>query len=225
MQVVKLSKKVSKAEKMLRQEIEILQELNHPNIITYIDSFETQNRLACVLELCDGGTLGEFISNKNQFADTHSISDSDRSELSDDQTSEIMRIIFSAVSYLHSKGIVHRDLKPENILFRTKGDLSSIKLIDFGLTAKYDDACPMSLLRTHCGTVLYMAPEIAMKQEYSKSIDVWSLGIIMYNLVSWGEHPLNRDGDSVNQVKKRLEDQEVFKFNSKFSDLAKNLIK
>lgn len=69
--------------------------------------------------------------------------------LTDEQASHVMKLIFQSVSYLHAKGIVHRDLKPENILFKDEDDLSEIKLIDFGLTVKYNDACPMSLLDVH----------------------------------------------------------------------------
>lgn len=171
-----MSEKPTKAENVLRQEIEILKEIDHPSIIKYINSFETRHRLFLVIELCEGGTLQELIEKQAKS--------SPQKMLSDEEASQIMKSILEAVSYLHSRGIVHRDLKPENILFTNSNDYSQIKLIDFGLTAKYNDSCPMSLLDAHCGTILYMAPEVAMKQEYSKSIDIWSLGIIMYNLIS-----------------------------------------
>lgn len=153
-----------------------------------------------------------------------STDDSERS-LSDEEASKIMKAILEAVSYLHSKGIVHRDLKPENILFTNNEELTDIKLIDFGLTAKYNDACPMSLLDAHCGTALYMAPEVALRQEYSKSIDVWSLGIIMYNLLSGGEHPLHKKGENLEKFQKQLQEKTKFHFNESFSSLAKDLIK
>lgn len=144
--------------------------------------------------------------------------------LTDEQASEVMKSIFTWVSYLHSKGIVHRDLKPENILFKNEDDLSHIRLIDFGLTAKYNDACPMSLLDAHWGTALYMAPEISNRQEYSKSIDVWSWGIIMYNLISGGLHPLHKTGKSIEAFQKKMKNEEPFHFTDTFSELARDLI-
>ena len=68
------------------------------------------------------------------------IPEESKTGLTDEQASLVMKSIFSSVSYLHSKGIVHRDLKPENILFKNEDDLSDIKIIDFGLTTKYNDA-------------------------------------------------------------------------------------
>ena len=134
-----------------------------------------------VIELWTGGTLQELIEEQTKSY----LSNKSQSNkiFSDEDASKIMKSILEGVSSMHSKGIVHRDLKPENILFVDKDDTLNLKIIDFGLAAKYNDACPMSLLDCHWGTVLYMAPEIALKQEYSKSIDVWSLGIIMYNLL------------------------------------------
>jgi calcium/calmodulin-dependent protein kinase I len=69
-----------------------------------------------------------------------------------------------------------------------------------------------------------MAPEVVLKEEYSKSIDVWSLGIIMYNLVSGGRHPLHEKGESTELLKQKLEDRQEFKFDDSFSNLAKDLI-
>jgi len=219
---VNLSEKVTKAERVLRQEIDILKEINHPGIIRMLNSFETKERLYCVLELWYGGTLQDLIMAKGHSP--RHIPEEYKTWLTDEQASTVMKSIFTSVSYLHSKGIVHRDLKPENIIFNNQDDLTDIKLIDFGLTAKYNDAWPMSLLDAHWGTALYMAPEIAMRQEYSKSIDVWSLGIIMYNLISGGQHPLFKNGESLESFKKKLEKQKQFYYTDAFSELARDLI-
>lgn len=217
-----MAEKVSKAEKVLRQEIDILQDLDHPNIIKYIESFESVNKLIWVLELCKGGTLQELI--ETQAVTNRSSTDGSERSLSDEDASQIMKNILSAVSYLHNQGIVHRDLKPENILLNKKGDIFDIKLIDFGLTTQYNDAWPLSLLDDHWGTMLYMAPEVAMKHEYSKSIDIWSLGIIMYNLLSGGAHPLHQKGETSEQYKQKLKEERKFTFDSWFSSLAQDLI-
>ena len=208
---------------MLRQEISILKELSHPSIITYKHSFEFKHQLFLVIELWIGGTLQNLI--EEHAKNNRSSNESTNKIFSDEDASKIMKSILEGVSYLHSKGIVHRDLKPENILLENKGDISKLKIIDFGLTAKYNDACPMSLLDTQWGTILYMAPEVALKQEYSKSIDIWSLGIIMYNLLSGGAHPLYITGDSTEKYKLKLLNKDKLYFSESFSTLAKDLIK
>lgn len=86
--------------------------------------------------------------------------------LSDYESSLIMKSIMSAVTYLHERGIIHRDLKPENILISDQHDLSSVKLIDFGLSYKFQHE--NKFLGKHCGTPLFEAPELIKHQIYSK---------------------------------------------------------
>ena len=100
-----------------------------------------------------------------------------------------------------------------------------MRLIDFGFSTQYNDACMLSLLETQCGTMLYMAPEIVNGQEYSKSIDIWSLGIIMYNLISGGKHPLYQKGETSKDFKTKLKNKQKFYFDDRFSSLAKDLFK
>jgi calcium/calmodulin-dependent protein kinase I len=95
-------------------------------------------------------------------------------------------------------GIMHRDIKPGNILCSDPGDVTSVKLVDFGLSIKYDDTCPRYLPNLKCGTVLYMAPEVLNKEAYSKSVDLWSLGITLYNLIC-KKHPLHKKGDNISK--------------------------
>lgn len=87
----------------------------------------------------------------------------------------------SAVSYVHDKGIVHRDIKPENIMFSDKRITSEPKLIDFGLSNKYDTK-HLKRLKTFVGTPIYLPPEI-LEGEYDEKCDVWSLGILLYILL------------------------------------------
>lgn len=114
-----------------------------------------------------------------------------------------MRSILNAVAYIHSRGIVHRDLKPDNILIGDYNDLSTIKIADFGLSAKYDHVSFITLDQ-HCGTLIFMAPEVASKKEYSKSVDIWSTGIIMYMLLTGGSHPLFTSKDDAESYKMKL---------------------
>ena len=106
-----------------------------------------------------------------------------------------MKQIFSALQYIHEKDTVHRDIKPENILFTSEG-FDKIKIIDFGLSAKFESEAYARYLDSCCGTVIYMAPEQAKKGRYSSLIDVWSAAMIMYHLIV-GRHPLYNHEDTV----------------------------
>ena len=89
-----------------------------------------------------------------------------------------MRSILSALAHMHELDTMHRDLKPSNILLTNKNDLSSVKIIDFGLSEKY---VVMNEFSNEQGTLFYMAPEIVRgKGKISKSVDIWAIGIIMY---------------------------------------------
>lgn len=91
-----------------------------------------------------------------------------------------MQNLVTTLSFLHSLGIVHRDLKPENILCK-KGSDTDIKITDFGLS----NIMPASaLLRSKCGTPVYMAPEMLQNRPYDESVDIWAAGILLYIILS-----------------------------------------
>ena len=129
--------------------------------------------------------------------------------------------IIDAVSYIHERGIVHRDLKTANILFDEETGETSVKIIDFGFGDKqmsntgYDD---------HVGTLTYMAPEVAFNHEYTKSVDIWAIGIIMHILLTGGKHPFfDREKDNAITFKKKLGAMKVVKPSDELSWLAQNL--
>jgi len=186
------NKKGPSAKRGLVEEVKILQELNHPNIVKVFASFETEDALYIVLELLQGGDLlDRMISLGEEFPE-------DRARL-------IFIQMMKAVSYLHSKGVAHRDLKPENILLETK-DSDKIKLTDFGLSRIVGEG---SFMKTICGTPMYVAPEVVQNmgqsnpKGYGKAVDVWSMGVILYMLLC-GEPPFDQRKPTpiLDQVKK-----------------------
>uniref|UniRef100_A0A8C2QJK4 Ribosomal protein S6 kinase n=1 Tax=Cricetulus griseus TaxID=10029 RepID=A0A8C2QJK4_CRIGR len=121
-----------------------------------------------VMELLNGGELFERIKKKKHFSET--------------EASYIMRKLVSAVSHMHDVGVVHRDLKPENLLFTDENDNLEIKVIDFGFARlKPPDNQP---LKTPCFTLHYAAPELLTHNGYDESCDLWSLGVILYTMLS-----------------------------------------
>ncbi|KAJ3693415.1 hypothetical protein LUZ60_008895 [Juncus effusus] len=146
----------------LRQEIEILRKLKHGNIIEMIDSFETPQEFCVVTEFAQG-ELFEVLE--------------DDKCLPEDQVQAIAKQLVKALYYLHSNRIIHRDMKPQNILI---GTASVVKLCDFGFARAM--SANTVVLRSIKGTPLYMAPELVQEQPYTHTVDLWSLGVILYEL-------------------------------------------
>nr|DBA14658.1 TPA: hypothetical protein GDO54_005592 [Pyxicephalus adspersus] len=140
----------------------------HPNIVKLHDVYHDQLHTFLVMELLKGGELFERIKKKKTFSES--------------EASHIMRKLVSAVSHMHDVGVVHRDLKPENFLFTDESDGSEIKIIDFGFARlKPPDNQP---LKTPCFTLHYAAPELLNDNGYDESCDLWSLGVILYTMLS-----------------------------------------
>ncbi|KDO31358.1 ULK protein kinase [Saprolegnia parasitica CBS 223.65] len=148
--------------KNLRQEIHILRQLNHANIISMLDSFETEAEFCMVTEYGQG--------------ELYQILEDDR-QLPEDEIKKIAVQLLQALYYLHSNRIIHRDMKPQNILVGTK---QQIKLCDFGFARAI--SADTSVLTSIKGTPLYMAPELVKEMPYNHTVDLWSLGVILYEL-------------------------------------------
>jgi calcium-dependent protein kinase len=153
-------------EEALKNELTILKQLDHPNIVKLYEIYEFGNDIYMVTELCEGGELFEFITKQRHLTEA--------------QAAKIMRQMFSAVAYLHGRQVCHRDLKPENFLLKYNGDDSNIKLIDFGLSRKLRDNEVMS---EPDGTPFYLAPEM-LEGKYNETVDNWALGVILYIMLS-----------------------------------------
>ncbi|KAJ6789569.1 hypothetical protein PWT90_10602 [Aphanocladium album] len=178
------------------KEVQIMRQLDHPNVIKLIDFSESKPYYYIVLELAPGGELFHQIVRLTYF--------------SEDLSRHVIVKVAKALEYLHEdKGVVHRDIKPENILFNPidfvpskvpkpkqpgdedkvdegeflpgigAGGIGEIKIADFGLSKIVWDKQTM----TPCGTVGYTAPEIVKDERYSKSVDMWALGCVLYTLL------------------------------------------
>ena len=119
---------------------------------------------------------------------------SEKRGFTDEEASLIIKGILQAVDYLHTNDIVHRDLKPDNILISDPNDLSTIKVADFGLSAKYEHSS-FAKMDEQVGTLIFMGSELILKKKYTRGVDVFATGIILYMLLTGGKHPLYKSGD------------------------------
>lgn len=141
----------------------VLTSLQHPFLIKFYYSFQTENKLFFVLEYCPAGELFNLLQKRKRF--------------SEEQARFYSAQMVLAIEHMHTKDIIYRDLKPENVLLDKSG---YIRLTDFGLSRM--NAGPNEDVKSICGTPEYMAPEILMKLGYGKAIDWWTLGCIIYEM-------------------------------------------
>ena len=191
--------------KDMKEEISILKKINHNNIVKFYGYHETNNQLLIKMEYIKYGTLSNWMKNHHK--------------ISEDEASIIVGRVLSAVEYLHSMQICHRDIKPENIMISKENDLSSIKIIDFGLSAQQFNYLSNN---EYCGTLLYMAPEQIEKKLYYFSVDIWSIGILMYMLLNNGKHPFYQKGDKKEDFINKIKSGKL-NFINKISFMAKHL--
>ena len=192
--------------KKMKEEISILKKLNHENIVKFYGYIETNSKLLIEMEYIKYGTLSGWMKeNKN---------------ISEKEASLLLGKVLSAVEYLHNSRICHRDIKPENIMFSKKDDFASIKIIDFGLSAQHFNYLYNN---EYCGTYLYMAPEQIEKKLYYYSVDIWSIGILMFMLLNNGKHPFYQKGDTREDLAKKIKEGKLH-FINKLSYMAKNLL-
>ena len=201
----KTSSHQSSIEKV-KQEISILKQLNHKNIVKFYGFFETVNQLLIKMEYVKYGTLKKWIKNHKK--------------ITEEEASIILSQILSAVVYLHGKQICHRDIKPENIMLSKENDLNSIKIIDFGLSAQHFYRL---INNDYCGTYIYMAPEQIEKKLYFISVDIWSIGILMFMLLNNGKHPFYVKGETRKDFTKKIQNCKI-NFYNKISPMANHLL-
>ncbi|KAL4925999.1 serine/threonine-protein kinase [Aspergillus undulatus] len=162
-----LKRNVRGNERMVYDELDLLQKLNHPHIVSFVDWFESKDKFYIVTQLATGGELFDRICEYGKFTEK--------------DASQTIRQVLDAVNYLHQRNIVHRDLKPENLLYLTKDLESQLVLADFGIAKMMDN--PAEVLTSMAGSFGYAAPEVMLKQGHGKAVDIWSLGVITYTLL------------------------------------------
>ena len=215
MKVIKKSTANLLSDGEIKDEIEILKNLDHPDIVRIIESFNTNDAYLLVTEYCEGGELFDQV--KNQLSET--------------QIAVIFKQLLSGLAYLHSNNIVHRDLKLENILIheieksKTTGeDLFNVKIIDFGTARIFDKKNnPQSIV----GSSYYIAPEV-LRQKYNKECDLWSVGVILYMFIV-GHAPFDGFDDeeitrSIQKGVYKKSDKRWLKASKEVKDLIQKLL-
>eukprot|EP00761_Pharyngomonas_kirbyi_P012556 gb/GECH01012583.1/.p1 GENE.gb/GECH01012583.1/~~gb/GECH01012583.1/.p1 ORF type:complete len:618 (+),score=124.59 gb/GECH01012583.1/:1-1854(+) len=182
-------------------EIEIHCQLDHPNIVKLYDSFEDEEYVYLVLELCESGNMSEYIK-KWKY-------------ISESESKYYITQLMAGLQYLHSHGIIHRDLKLSNILIRQD---MTIKIADFGLATVLGS--PQEACNTMCGTPNYMSPELASSQSYSFPADMWSVGCILFHFLT-GRSPFQ--SKSFKQILKKVK-KGMFTMPEHISNEASDLI-
>mmetsp|Transcript_18708 Transcript_18708/g.40335 ORF Transcript_18708/g.40335 Transcript_18708/m.40335 type:complete len:327 (-) Transcript_18708:152-1132(-) len=151
----------------IKREIEIMEKVNHKNVINLYEIYDEPKKMNLVMELVTGGELFDRIVAKSSYTER--------------EAADLMITLTDALAYLHDLKIVHRDLKPENLLYASEADDAEIKIADFGLARVVSGG---DMMKTACGTPGYVAPEILKNQGYdSGAVDVWSVGVILYILL------------------------------------------
>ncbi|CAH1364769.1 serine/threonine-protein kinase D3 isoform X1 [Tenebrio molitor] len=173
----------TKQEAQLKNEVAILQNLSHPGVVNLERMFETPERIFVVMEKLKGDMLEMILSHE-------------KGRLTERVTKFLITQILIALKHLHSKNIVHCDLKPENVLLSSDAEFPQVKLCDFGFARIIGEK---SFRRSVVGTPAYLAPEVLRNKGYNRSLDMWSVGVIVYVSLS-GTFPFNEDEDINEQI-------------------------
>ncbi|XP_072025652.1 serine/threonine-protein kinase D3-like isoform X3 [Amphiura filiformis] len=173
----------TKQETQLKNEVAILHKVRHHGVVNLEQMFETPERVFVIMEKLKGDMLEMILSSVN-------------GRLNERVTKFLISQILIALKYLHMKNVVHCDLKPENVLLSSDGDFPQVKLCDFGFARIIGEK---SFRRSVVGTPAYLAPEVLCSRGYNRSLDMWSVGVIVYVSLS-GTFPFNEDEEITDQI-------------------------
>ena len=202
---VLFKKQLTKAgvEHQLRREIEIQAHLRHPNVLRLYGYFHDATRIYLILEFAAKGELYKSLQKAPGKC------------FDEKRSAKYIKSLAGALQYCHKKHVIHRDIKPENLLLDMKGE---VKIADFGWSVH----APNSRRKTLCGTLDYLPPEMIEGKDHDSAVDVWSLGVLMYEFLV-GSPPFEAPGGP-NETYKRICAVDL-KFPSSVSEGARDLIR
>ena len=199
---------------VMNNKFNILQKLENHRILKIYKVLETSNYFFIFMELLEGGSLRDLILRRYINKNINYL-------FKESECSLIMKGVLEALNYLHKNKIIHRDIKPENIMFKTKDDLSSVILCDFGLL--YHLSLSEDLIQGTCGTTIYMSPEIIKNRKYDYLVDSYAAGFVLYLITSGGKHPFYNYKMTRDEYIEIILKKENYNFISGMPLLARNL--
>ena len=205
--IIKKEKTKDSDIELVRTEIDIMKLCHHPNVVRLLDHFENGEYIFIVMEYIRGGNLTDYMNHK-------------KFNISEKRAAEIIYQISIGVKYLHKYGIIHRDLKPDNIMLTEASDKGKIKIMDFGLSkilGKKEKTVD------GFGTLTFVSPEVLIRKPYNKEVDIWSIGIILYWILS-GDLPFDDEGDNEEKIAKIIVFNDVEFPKKKFGNRSKEVI-
>ena len=205
--IIKKNKAKETDIELVRNEIDIMKLCYHPNVVHLLDHFENGEYIFIVMEYIKGGSLTDYMKSNNF-------------NFTERRAAELIYQLAKGLKYLHKYGIIHRDLKPDNIMLTEASDKGNIKIMDFGLSKilgkkeKSTDGF---------GTLTFVSPEVLIRKPYNKEVDIWSLGVILYLMLS-GDLPFDDPEDNEQKIAKSIVYQEVKFPPEKFGKRSKAVI-
>ena len=192
---------------LVRTEIDIMKLCHHPNVVHLLDHFENAEYIFIVMEYIRGGRLTDYMKEK-------------KFNFTEKRVAELIYEIALGVKYLHKYGIIHRDLKPDNIMLTEANDRGHIKIMDFGLSKILGKKEKTS---DGFGTLTFVSPEVLIRKPYNKEIDIWSIGVILYLILS-GDLPFDDEEDDEQKIANSIVFNEVEFPSKKFGNKSKEVI-
>ena len=205
--IIKKKKAKPSDMELVRTEIDIMKLCHHPNVVRLLDHFENAEYIFIVMEYIRGGRLTDYMKEK-------------KFNFTEKRVAELIYEIALGVKYLHKYGIIHRDLKPDNIMLTEASDRGHIKIMDFGLSKILGKKEKTS---DGFGTLTFVSPEVLIRKPYNKEIDIWSIGVILYLMLS-GDLPFDDEEDDEQKIAKSIVFNEVEFPQKKFGNKSKEVI-
>ena len=205
--IIKKKKAKPSDMELVRTEIDIMKLCHHPNVVRLLDHFENAEYIFIVMEYIRGGRLTDYMKEK-------------KFNFTEKRVAELIYEIALGVKYLHKYGIIHRDLKPDNIMLTEASDRGHIKIMDFGLSKILGKKEKTS---DGFGTLTFVSPEVLIRKPYNKEIDIWSIGVILYLMLS-GDLPFDDPEDDEQKIAKSIVFKDVEFPQKKFGNKSKEVI-